>query len=421
MNARILLILLTFIFFFQMVHAQWEKLEVPVNTTLHEMNFWNDGTGVVIGPWNVVRTEDGGQSWTVIETPDLNFATSFSFPDPDTGYALDGWNFLKTVDGGNSWITYPVAKGSRAQVLNSIGMRNAWQGYVVGFWISQGGLTGEVVYCTNNGMNWSGCSLPQVGSGLWQKIRFTDDLKGYAYTIDTVLVYTYDGGNQWHSAVLSIDNLLRDVCLLDDTTVIAVASEVLEGNTVRTVLRKDAGQNDFLKIYEDTLPGYTRSFRRAWFEDQMNGWIIGTDGLISRTYDVGYTWEEAETGTDQDLLGCYFEDIDNGYVVGGGGTILKLGDPSGVESQSISSKHKIQVYPNPCNEKVFIELKDLVPGSYSLKIFDLTGRVLFSSSGVNDKSGHVISIGTASFPRGLFVVNIENEGSRTATKFSVVN
>lgn len=312
-----------------------------------------------------------------------------------------------------------MAKGSRAQVLNSIGMRNAWQGYVVGFWISPGGLTGEVVYCTNNGMNWSGCSLPQVGSGLWQKIRFTDDLKGYAYTIDTVLVYTYDGGNQWHSAVLSIDNLLRDVCLLDDTTVIAVASEVLEGNTVRTVLRKDAGQNDFLKIYEDTLPGYTCSFRRAWFEDQMNGWIIGTDGLISRTYDGGYTWEEAETGTDQDLLGCYFEDIDNGYVVGGGGTILKLGDPSGVESQSISSKHKIQVYPNPCNEKVFIELKDLVPGSFSLKIFDLSGKIVFSHRSINQNGKIIVEIKTGLFPEGIYLIRVMKGSNKWSEKISI--
>ena len=421
MKALKALIILPLMITFQTALAQWEILEVPVGTTLHEVNFWDDGTGVIIGPYNVVRTEDAGENWTVIPVPDLNFATSFSFPAPDTGFALDGWDFHKTVDGGYSWITYPVDKGARAQVLNAIGMRNALKGYVVGYWVSPGGLTGEVVSCTEDGMEWTSCSLPQVASHMWQKIRFTGNLKGYAYTIDNGLIYTYDGGNQWCSAVLSIENLLRDVCLPDDTTVIAVASEVLEGNTVRTVLRKGAGQTEFIKIFEDTLPGYTRSFRRAWFEDQMNGWIIGTDGLITRTYDGGYTWEDAETGTNQDLFGCYFEDIDNGIVVGGGGVILKLGDLSGTGLQAPSSENELLVYPNPCREKVFIRFNNAGKGSYSLKLYDLSGTMIRSLTGNCHKGDCLVEIETLSMSPGLYVVNINCRAGSMISEFVVMD
>lgn len=419
MKALMFSIVFPLLVTFQTAQAQWEKLEVPVYTTLHEVNFWDDGTGVVIGPWNVVRTEDGGQSWTVIETPDLNFCGSFSFPDPDTGYALDGWEFFKTTDGGYSWTGRFVATGSRAEIYNSISMRDAWNGNIVGFWWSPGGLSGGIAMETNDGIEWKDYSLPTTLMNLWMVIRYQDEERGYALTSDNGLIYTYDGGETWNTCDLYFGNKFQDVYLLDDTVIVAAASSLDAGKTTRTVLAKEEGADEWSLLYEDTLMGDTRSYRRVWFEDRMNGWITGTDGLLTRTYDGGITWTDENTGTGQDLLGCFFRDIENGIAVGGGGTILKLGDLSALGISTPVQSMEISVFPNPCSDKVTIAWNGPAGDHCKVQLFTLTGETvpilpLMIGQGLDTRH-----LDTRHLPSGIYLLAVSSGNTALSLKLVV--
>jgi hypothetical protein len=67
--------------------------------------FTDVNTGFVAGnPENfVLKTTDGGQTWTKVMTPVINTAFSIYFTSRDTGYIIGYWFILETNDGGLTW------------------------------------------------------------------------------------------------------------------------------------------------------------------------------------------------------------------------------------------------------------------------------------------------------------------------------
>jgi photosystem II stability/assembly factor-like uncharacterized protein len=56
----------------------------------------------------------------------------------------------------------------------------------------------------------------------------------------------------------------------------------------------------------------------VYFEDSKRGWIVGDNGLISRTEDGGDSWITQKTLTKDAINDVYFRDNDNGYFLAGG-------------------------------------------------------------------------------------------------------
>ncbi len=97
--------------FTSIVRAQWQKQTVDTKASLRGLSVvsdrivWASGTG-----GTVLRTVDGGKTWSVIKVPDgekLDFRDVEAF-DENTAYILsigDGENsrIYKTVDGGKTW------------------------------------------------------------------------------------------------------------------------------------------------------------------------------------------------------------------------------------------------------------------------------------------------------------------------------
>lgn len=107
-------------------------------------------------------------------------------------------------------------------------------------------------------------------------------------------------------------------------------------------------------IYQDTLQGGSHFYRRAWFENSLNGYIIGDNGLVTRTYDGGASWEDVPLNTENDLLDCYFQDINNGILVGTKGTFIYLGDIFSDSGQILPVGKNVTINPNPCNESAVL-------------------------------------------------------------------
>ncbi len=88
----------------------WEKLPFNTDVFLNGLHFFDANNGLVVGglhsnTTSIFRTDDGGQSWTEIETDAIaKFLIAIDFPTPSTGYIV-GWEetVLKTTDGGSSW------------------------------------------------------------------------------------------------------------------------------------------------------------------------------------------------------------------------------------------------------------------------------------------------------------------------------
>ena len=86
-----------------------------------------------------------------------------------------------------------------------------------------------------------------------------------------------------------------------------------------TVLRKD----DFMR--NDGVEGHLQDVE---FIDAMNGWAVGSQGLILQTTDGGKTWTKKEIEMERpfDFWNVYFRDENVGFITGVRGAIFKTKD-----------------------------------------------------------------------------------------------
>ena len=63
-----------------------------------------------------------------------------------------------------------------------------------------------------------------------------------------------------------------------------------------------------------------------YFTDPSTGYIVGTGGIIMKTYDGGDSWNILNSGTLYDLYDLSFPNANTGYAVGANGIILKTTD-----------------------------------------------------------------------------------------------
>ena len=130
--------------------AQWEwQNPTPQGNTLNSVYFTNINTGYAAGKCGtIIKTTDGGVSWTVQNSGTANHLHSILFPLPDIGYAAgENGIILKTTDGGNNWAiqNYSTPSGQLSTV-NSLFFINADTGYAAG--------GTSILKTTDGGTNW---------------------------------------------------------------------------------------------------------------------------------------------------------------------------------------------------------------------------------------------------------------------------
>jgi photosystem II stability/assembly factor-like uncharacterized protein len=127
-----------------------------------DLHFFNKDTGIAVGgslpnylsgKGRILRTVDGGNTWTVVHTSThtQEICWKVSFPSPNIGYvSLQSFRsggaqyFLKTTDGGLTWTDLPFLSGGSYNV-QGIGFINDTTGWIGGdpfnYKTMNGGLT----------------------------------------------------------------------------------------------------------------------------------------------------------------------------------------------------------------------------------------------------------------------------------------
>ena len=216
----------------------WEKINTGYNYIFKGIEF-PGGQGQVgfaggqsvtyMGDGIVIKTTDGGTTWTSLWTGVDQGVEDISFPDLNTGY-IGGWSayFAKTTNGGVTWT--PQNPGTDIYYYTAIVFKDANNGVVAaqtnsgaGIYVtSDGGATWtngtglaaipyKMVYVTANtyflvtngghvqksvdgGLSWTTVAS---GLGLLLGIDFYDPMTGIALGEDGWLFKTYDGGVTW--------------------------------------------------------------------------------------------------------------------------------------------------------------------------------------------------------------------------------
>lgn len=246
-----ILILLVVIGFTSGYSQTWEKIYTGYNYILRGIEFpagqsqigFAAGEHQTYNPNGIVlKTTDGGSTWSQLWFGTLQGLEGISFTDLNTGYVC-GWShyFAKTTDGGVTWT--PQNPGSAADVwyYDAVEFKDALHG-VVGAagnvtakiyatsdggttWVEGTGLTGvpySICYVTDNtyflatnggdiqkstdgGLTWNTVAS---GFGLLLGINFYNPMIGIATGEEGAIFKTYDGGVTWIPQVTAFGNPL---------------------------------------------------------------------------------------------------------------------------------------------------------------------------------------------------------------------
>ena len=79
----------------------------------------------------------------------------------------------------------------------------------------------------------------------------------------------------------------------------------------------------------------------------------------------------------------------------------------------------LNIYPNPTNSTLFVDLAS--EGQYSIKIMDMSGRMVYSEKVENagDNLHHAINV--QGFSKGLYLLNVEGKQGKSVKKFVIAD
>jgi len=251
----------------------------------------------------------------------------------------DGGYLSSTDDSGQSWVRQTV---STTAGINDIYFRDKEAGFL---------LAGNAIFVTgDNGAHWtqSRIFLPEEFEGAdveLYSVRFSSKKKGWVVgsiskrerVVDSILVYTDDGGQTWRRQRAPSRLELIHIDFVSDKRGWIVG----DGGTI--LFTRDGGAS-----WTKQNAGFTGTLYHVDFRNDKNGWAVGERGTLLRTIDGGETWSVVPTNVNVTLLSVQFLNDEEGWAIGRGGTILRSHDEgtTWVRQESTTKQNLYSIYFN---------------------------------------------------------------------------
>jgi photosystem II stability/assembly factor-like uncharacterized protein len=265
--------------------ATWQQVVStnisPSNTTA--IFFKDKNTGIAFRQHSeILRTNDGGTTWTKSNAMDDFFA--FHFVNDSLWYACGEYGvFYRTTNGGNSWTYMNPGPRIYDYDLNSTYFINANTGFAVG-------RRGRILKTTDGGVNWQGHSPTYLDVG-----DMAIPTKNTAYALVGKNIYkTIDSGKVWQQLGLTVGtgyaeyDVFEKCYFFNADTGLATASE-----PARVYKTFDGG----VSWTQATQYSYDH-ITDLQFLDGNTGYMAITfsnGGIIVKTTDKGNTWSQVWT------------------------------------------------------------------------------------------------------------------------------
>jgi len=259
-----------------------------------------------------------GQGWVPfkINTGGNDLNTVYFLDDKRGWVGGDGGYLSHTENGGQSWERQNV--GTKAGI-NDIYFRDKEAGFL---------LAGNSIFVTHDGASWTQSRVfaPEEFEGAdveLYSVRFSSKKKGWVVgsvskrerVVDSILVYTDDGGETWRRQRAPSRVELIHVDFVSDKRGWIV------GDAGTILFTRDAGAS-----WVKQNVGVTGTLYHVDFRDDRNGWVVGERGTLLRTTDGGDSWTVIPTNVNVTLLSVQFLNDDEGWAIGRSGTILRSND-----------------------------------------------------------------------------------------------
>jgi photosystem II stability/assembly factor-like uncharacterized protein len=302
----------------------WERKISGSTRLFNDVYFLDDNTGIIVGDSLIMRTTDGGETWTQLYSGIWTRFKGICFASSTTGYVMGSYgHLLKTTDTGQTW-----------NAVNSGTGLYLFAGYFpttqLGWIACDAGL---IIHTTNGGSSWE----PQ-DSGLGTNLRgvyFFNETTGMVVGEDSTILRTTNGGATWTPiASPSYGNYLA-IHFADSQTGVIVGKEDF-------LLRTTDGGLTWTEV--SIAPYYYLT--DIHFYEEGYAIAVGRDGTILRTSDNGATWSLQRSGTLNDLHALHHAGTHT-TIIGANQTILRSADfislksPNGGETWSPGSVQDI--------------------------------------------------------------------------------
>ncbi len=328
-----------------------------------DIEFVNANTGYAVTGFNhgdILKTTNAGATWDLQTSTHILPIYGTAFTSPETGYLAGSLTIYKTTNGGIKWDSIYISTTN--EIFTDVFFTNANTGYVIGSY-------GRQLKTTDAGASWVPTTISSSGT-LLSSIYFVNDNTGFAVGDNNAALKTTNAGATWSPMSVSVPfTSLNNVFFTDESNGYISASTGIYRTT-------NAGDSWIL------LATPTGGYAGVQFRGNI-GYAIAGDGKIIKSTDAGTGWIVQPTVTTNGLSALYFNS-DN-YIYAGGllGTLLKTIPTElilthvGNFSNSVPERMNLsQNYPNPFNPTTKINFEIPKSGMVTLKVYDITGRVV---------------------------------------------
>ncbi len=359
----------------------WETVSIPTSGNLNHIHFVDSLTGWVVGDSGTIMfTEDGGISWNYQISNTVNDIITLFMVDSQYGWAAThnftilpyGSEILKTSDGGLSWTVsnYP----DEDVFIMTMFFHDTLSGWL-------GGTPHALVKTTDGGDSWHPASIDTTTLAFFPvlNINFYDSLVGFAsggiFDIAGVIWKTENGGNLWNA--ISVEYAPADevhgLHIFNPLEIIGSGGDPDFGFGVGFMKSYNGGNS---WVYDEIgIQGIAYDID---FVNENEGWApLGPEQSLIYTLNRGNTWQQLPTPNSSEIFDITFTDKNHGYGVGRNCAFIRY-NPEPVSVYEKSKPIEISIFPNPSQGITNITLHNMASqqGDLSLYIFSSQGKLI---------------------------------------------
>ena len=334
----------------------------------------NDVLWAVGSLGDLLRSQDGGQTWAQAREGFSTQLRDVAFADETTGLAVGATDaaglfptycgIWATSDGGATWTRPRIGNSNnlcQARDLNAVAMLDPMRAVIVGdegdlwttadgsvTWVQRDAKTslnlydvaygdestlivvgdfGQIRYSHDAGTTWT---APVGGAGTDNAlfaVSFASPQVAMLVGYGDVISRTEDAGVSWSDADAGVSaTRLFDIVMLDEMTAVVVGSQGEDTSAQRASARSGTvvfGTTDGGVSWQEQSIASAANGGAMAFGSRSNGYIVTTNGRFFTTNDGGVNWVQQLRPTGRSMRGVYAVDANTAFLVGERGSILR--------------------------------------------------------------------------------------------------